>query len=107
MLRALADDKSGGYPGNDEFPTPESWHDKLYEVAAAIEDYQDEKIDAKNEYAADYFKELGSWQLDGYHGLSDTAKKYYERQKEIEADELVKFRDAMIWISNHFRQLWS
>lgn len=98
MLLYLADN-SVGYPGDDQFPTPESWDAHLRSIANLLENARDEVRDEKNEYAADYFKEEDSiFEQQGNKIIikeSDTFDKYYKRDLELMREQDIMIEEAL------------
>lgn len=107
MLNHYADE-THSYPGTEEYPTYESWRDKLYEVAAAIKGYNETEWDSKNEYYNEYYEELRNWQVNDIitRGPTPAYYKYRARDEELAAEAYEKFKDAMIWVIEHFHSLW-
>lgn len=97
MLEYLADN-GAGYPGDERFPTPEAWRKHLISISNLLENARDEARDLKNEYAADYHKELDEW-----FNSMDREKRYINNEpseiteKYIKRDmELAEEQEAMI-----------
>ena len=73
MLRAIADDIS--YPGNDEFPTKEAWHDYLYGLAARFENCTDDYKYRTNPYdCATEYEKWSEWINAAENGRSQILK---------------------------------
>jgi hypothetical protein len=86
MLDHLADHGSG-YPGVDEFSTPESWENHLHTIASMLRNGRDEARDPRNEYADAYHKMICGKTYD-----RELSKKYLARDTELEQEqeELIK-----------------
>lgn len=107
LLRHLAAN-THSFPGNNEFPTYESWVAKLNEVADAIEGYDESQWDKKNEYYEEYMNELSNWQINDIvnRGPTPIYTQYRNRDKQLAADAYMKFDNAMQWFIEHFHHLW-
>ena len=116
MLRTLARE-AHEYPGIEPFETPEKWTSWLWYIAGELEASKEEFYEGKNEFKEEYYKELDNWKIDfekdengnlisKSRELSDVAKKYFARDKEL-AEEAEKRRyDAMQQLNKYVRWLW-
>ena len=86
MLRDLAD-KGHAYPGNDEFDTPEKWHDWLYSIADLFES-------ASEEDNNEFFDALMKTSRDNPE-YEKVRTLYHEREEEINKSRKVMLISAM------------
>ena len=115
MLRYLADDSEalGAWYDREPFDTPEKWHAFIRSLADRIESCKEEEQDKRNEYYADYMRELMSdgkmtWNYESDATDSkDLHAKYFARSKELweEADRTIQ--EALKDMSKYFFALWS
>ena len=56
MLRELANDPVGAYPGVEPFETPEKWHYWLLKMAVRFLELQDDWTESRNEYDEEYMR---------------------------------------------------
>ena len=56
MLRELASDPVGAYPGVEPFETPEKWHYWLLKMAVKFLELQDDWTESRNEYDEEYMR---------------------------------------------------
>ena len=101
MLDTFAD-KTLGYPGDIEFPTPESWITYLHNLANDLRLCTDTAAEQMNEYYAAYLN------------LSDKStpeaeelrQKYYIRCREIEREQETIREEAMVRFAHILPRLW-
>jgi len=118
MLDDLADNACG-YPGNDEFPTPESWSTFLHNLANDLRLCTEEAADKMNEYYEDYLHSFESDRLteedeDGNLRVNlrhtpegeEIAKKYFARCKEIEAEQEAIREEAFARLGRVLPLIW-
>lgn len=119
MLRHIADHGSG-YPGNDEFDTPEKWSKWLHDTADTLERLSDEDWwDNHNEYSEEFYRlseENRHCEEDGNGGLrvtwSDSADyneirdKWMARSMELKEERQKAIEDVMMDIARHAEMLW-
>lgn len=117
MLKYLAENGCG-YPGDDKFPTPESWRDHLLSIANLLENARDEVRDKKNEYYPQYVEETNKnwkreWITDEkgnriYQPIDSTiTKKYFAREKELSDEQDVMIEEALkLLIETPLRAIW-
>jgi len=109
-LRLLAEYQHG-WPGTEEFPTPESWETKLIEIAEKLEQAStvDKQIDIM-------FGEI-DWSLDAPVGLEEedwlekstsgpAFKEYSRRTDEINKLARENAKEALEWLSKYWHALW-
>jgi len=107
------------YPGNDEFPTYETWQAWLRKMAADIEYVQEENVEKRNEYKEDFHnsfnmrppeEEPGSkfvtitWNESPDH--KEITKKYFERMKELDAERREKLILVFTELARKIPTLW-
>ena len=86
-----------GYPGTEEFPTPESWKNHLLSISNLLENARDEVRDKKNEYYPAYEKTI--W---GRRDMSEEEKKkvseithkYLKRDSELAMEQEIMIEEA-------------
>ena len=103
MLRYLAK-HSAGYPGDEQFSTPESWQDWLNSVADVLEYAAIEDID-ENEYRKLYDQAMNSVGISSYDKI-EIKDKYLEMEKEIAKAKQKSAEDAMNQLGKNFFNLW-
>ena len=108
MLRKLAQDGMG-YPGNEEFPTYESWANHLNEIASLLE-YSNSELPNEYEEAwlntwdeKDFLKTINEEQSPEDKEIT---QKYLD--KEVDNDKLKEAatQKALKMIAHIFRNLW-
>lgn len=119
MLRHMADHGSG-YPGNDEFDTPEKWSKWLHDTADTLEHLSDEDWwDNHNEYSEEFYhlseenrhyekNENGSLRVTwndspDYNEIRD---KWMARSMELNEKRQKTIEDVMNDIARHAEMLW-
>ena len=101
MLDHLADHGSG-YPGVDEFPTPESWENHLHTIASMLRSGRDEARDPQNEYADAYYKMIYGETYD-----RELSKKYCARDTELAQEQEEQIKQALILLGETpLTRLW-
>lgn len=103
MFRYLAE-HGMTYPGNDEFDTPEKWHDWLNSVADVIE-YASNEEDDENEYRKLFSQAMNSVGVSTLDKM-EIKDKYIEREEEIAFNRQLSIEDAMSQIGKNYFQLW-
>ena len=107
-LNVLADD-GWGYPGDEEFPTKESWEEYLHDVSNLFRFYLD---DHYNEYEKDW---VATWEnkslVDGLRGEKtpeerEITDKYLDREGEIEGEKYAAAQKALRMIAHVWGNLW-
>ena len=122
MLDHLAEN-GYGYPGNEEFPTYESWQKWLREEAAAIRSCAEEEQENRNPYREEYEAALEQCRLvsrpDPQHpnlhtltfenepnNMDEISKKYYEQAAIIAAESEQTLIKAMTELAKKMPTLW-
>lgn len=100
MLDYLAD-HSHGYPGNEEFPTYESWAKYLHNIANDLRLCSEESADKMNEYYDEMINT--SYKSEKYKELS---KKFYERYNEIYDEQEAIREEALARLAHILPTLW-
>ena len=100
MLDYLAD-HSHGYPGNEEFPTYESWAKYLRNIANDLRLCSEESADKMNEYYDEMINT--SYKSEKYKELS---KKFYERYNEIYNEQEAIREEALARLAHILPTLW-
>lgn len=112
-----------GYPGDDEFPTYESWQAWLKAQAAALRSCSDEGQDKQNEYKEEYDAVLAQCHIaskpdpDNSHlrimyfenepeNMDEITKKYYARTQEISQESYKILEAAMTELAHKMPTLW-
>lgn len=96
FINSLRDyvDHAMGWPGNAEFPTPESWEAYIKEMAQHFENSLESSTDGKNPYDEDFQKMISQkgW-FDNI--LSKTPEETQLKQNYIDAEhQLSDYREA-------------
>lgn len=112
MLRELANDPDGAYPGTEPFETPEKWELWLYNMAKQIESLQEDWAETKNEYEEKY---IALWaEQHPYHNqahsdeeLDDLREKWLARVQELDEQQQELTIKVFEEIGRHLYQLWS
>lgn len=112
MLRMLANDSVGVYPGVEPFETSDKWQDWLHSVADAFDGCTEEYIDSKNEYHDEYFDTLmnrrhditTTW--DSAADLRELTQLYRLREDELWEQRKVLLNDTFREFATHFDYLW-
>lgn len=122
MLRELANDPVGAYPGVEPFETPEKWHYWLLKMAVKFLELQDDWTESRNEYDAEYMrlideakvvekKEDGSVHCNFIFKDEEYAKelreKWCSRIKELRDAQNAATVAAFSELAEHFYLLWS
>lgn len=120
MLRELAQDEIGGYPGMEPFTTPRDWELWLCELARKFEDLQETWAEVRNEYEAPYFNMLeskriwvlnkdGNWVMkcEENEELEALREKWSTRASELNKMQQDATREAFAELAKYFYWLWS
>jgi len=120
MLEDLRDDPCGAYPGNEEFPTPESWEQWLTNLANTLRELQDDWAESRNEYEKQYFKAM-----EDYHtwscphpnitttstyndeDIKELHDKWLNRVQELNQQQAELTIKTFTEIGRHLYTLWS
>lgn len=118
MLKYLAKN-AVGYPGNDNFPTPESWENHLLSIVNLLENARDEVRDQKNEYAKEFYKFLDSKTIieetdengNKVHKIApapvEVEHKYFKRDMELAEEQDVMIEEALkLLAETPLKALW-
>ena len=117
MLKYLAENGCG-YPGNDDFPTPESWKNHLLSIANLLENARDEVRDQKNEYYAEYMEHIEKnwereWTTDENGNRvhrpvdNDIIKKYFKREQKLTEEQDVMAEEAIKMLAETpIKRIW-
>lgn len=101
MLIYLADN-GYGYPGNDSFPTPESWSDHLHSIANLLLNAREEVRDEKNEYWQEY-----SAKLEAGVERDEIWQKYFKRDQELAEEQDIMIEEALkLLVETPLKALW-
>ena len=108
-----------GYPGTDEFNTPEKWNTYLHNLANDFRMCTEDSADKLNEYYEDFIKSFDGRRVteENENGnlcvkLQSTpegeeiAKKYFNRCKEIRDEQNTILEDAMNRLAHILPSLW-
>lgn len=119
MLRAMADEKVGAYPGCEPYDTWEKWQAWLRQTADTVESLQEDWAETKNEYDDAYFNMLQmskSKDERGYtviHFDNDNdpevialKEKWMNRVKELSDQQRQVTHDVFAEIAENFYNLW-
>ena len=107
-LTVLADE-GWGYPGDEEFPTKESWEDYLHQIVKLLRFYLDDQY---NEYEEDW---AATWEDKSFEEGSNHKKsleeqeitdKFLNRQAEIENEQYAAALKALSMITHVWGNLW-
>lgn len=91
------------YPGNEEFPTPESWTNYLNKIADLLHGSREDTDVYSNIYEGDYDK----WILEhGWNSKNPWSEAYLDREKEIQAKRQRDFDEAWNMIHHVYNRLW-
>lgn len=122
MLDYLAE-HGCGYPGDDEFDTPEKWSEWIHAQAAAIRSCQEEEQEKRNEYAQEFHAALDQSKLtsrpdpdkDNYwiieienepENMDEIREQYFNRAKEISDESQETLAKAMSELARRMPSLW-
>ena len=109
MLKYLAENGSG-YPGDEEFPTPESWRNHLISIANLLENARDAVRDEKNEYYPAYRDKInGNWRPDDAETFTpdDIVKRYIDRDVELAREQDIMIEEALELLKKtQLKALW-
>ena len=125
MLRYLAENCEG-YPGNDDFPTPEAWDDWLNATADVFESLQEDNWFSQNEYEEEFnrlneqawekrfqhYDDNGDLHVtmssneneDEHH--KEISKLWFARAQELSEQRKQLLRDVGAEFFKHFDSLW-
>lgn len=115
MLKMLAD--GDGYPGNEEFPTPESWRNYLLSISNLLENARDEVRDKKNEYYLAWEEQTWGDQFEEWYDEKGNrhlkakentiVKKYLERDAQLAREQDIMIEEALELINRvGIKSLW-
>lgn len=91
-----------GYPGNDRFPTPESWSDHLHSIANLLLNAREEVRDEKNEYWQEY-----SAKLEAGVERDEIWQKYFKRDQELAEEQDIMIEEALkLLAETPLKALW-
>jgi len=122
MLRELANDPVGAYPGIEPFETPEKWHYWLLKMAVRFVELQDDWPETRNEYEDEYLKLADEARViekkeDGTvccnfifkdeEYAKELREKWYSRIKELRDAQNAATIAAFSELAEHFYLLWS
>lgn len=111
-LKLLAEHEHG-WPGTEEFPTPEIWESQLLEVAAKLEqastvDDQINKMHDEIDWSEEDFpkepEDFEDWLNSDYR--SPAFQEYSRRSDEIHALAQKNAREALEWLGKYWFALW-
>lgn len=118
MLDELADRRCG-YPGNEEFDTPEKWSTYLHNLANDLRMCTEDACDKLNEYYKDFLDSFDTRRFseeDENGNLrvkfqntpegEEIAKKYFDRCKEIRDEQETILEEAMLRLAHVLPMLW-
>ena len=119
MLRYLAEN-GHGYPGDNEFPTYESWQAWLLKMAANIESVQEENVEKQNEYEEDFHNSFNmrppkeeypgskfltiTWNESPDH--KEISKKYFERMQKLAQWREIRLVEIFTELARKIPTLW-
>jgi hypothetical protein len=87
-----------GWPGTEEFPTPDIWEEKLRAVAADLKGWQDggslELLNAWHELATDAASD------------DDVTQAAFVAMTKDDEERYAKAQAALVWVSEHLESLW-
>ena len=122
MLRDLANDAVGAYPGYEPFETPEKWRNWLLKMAVRFLELQDDWSETRNEYENEYFKLIDEGRViekrqDGTvccnfifkdeEYTKELRQKWLSRIKELRQEQDAATIAAFSELAEHFYALWS
>ena len=106
-IKHLAD-TTHSYPGNNEFPTYESWRDYLYEIATKLNFSL--RDDLPNEYEEEWLK---GWEKDGLDSINnrtpeeeEISRKYLEVEQKNDTLRNQALSEALDMIVHVYSALW-
>lgn len=118
MLRHMAE-HGYGYPGDEEFPTYESWKKWLCDTADELVALREENIENRNEYEKDFHNsfcwkheerdpETNSLTITWNESpeYQEISKKYFARMEELEKDRQERLIKVFMDIGKHLPALW-
>ena len=118
MLRHMAN-HGCGYPGDDEFPTYESWQAWLLKMADDIESVKEENVEKQNEYEEDFQNSFNrkQWDKDPSSKFititwnespdhKEISKKYFNRMKELYTQREQKLVKVFTELARKIPFLW-
>lgn len=120
MLEDLRDDPCGGYPGNEDFPTPESWETWLTKMADTLRELQDDWAESRNEYEEQYFKAMEEYRTVSFtdkgavvtttyndDDIKELHDKWLARVHELNEQQQELTIKTFTEIGRNLHQLWS
>lgn len=118
MLRHMAE-HGCGYPGDEEFPTYESWQTWLRKMADDIESVQEGNVEKRNEYEEDFhnsfnlrppekseYDKFVTITFNESPGHKEISKKYFERMEELAKEREVKIVEIFTELGKKIPTLW-
>ena len=118
MLRHMAE-HGCGYPGDEEFPTYESWQTWLHKMADDIESVQENNVEKQNEYEKDFHNSFNMRPLEQseYNKFvtitfnespdhKEISKKYFNRMMELEKEREEKMIKIFSELAKKIPTLW-
>lgn len=121
MLDYLAD-HGYGYPGDDEFDTPEKWNEWLHAQAAAIRSCQEEEQEKRNEHREEYEAALDQTHISSHpdpkhpeymildfdesENMDEIRERYWARAGEISNEAKEELIKAMTELARRMPSLW-
>ena len=119
MLRAMASNKIGAYPGWEPYDTWEKWQTWLRQTADTVESLQEDWAETKNEYSDAYFDTLDMSKTKDEHGnviidfpnknnpeVKELGDKWMARVKELSDQQKQITKDVFAEIAENFYSLW-
>lgn len=119
MLRDLANDPVGAYPGVEPFDTPEKWRNWLFKMAAKFLELQDNWPETRNEYENEYMRLVDESRViknntTCYNFIfkdkayaEELRQKWLSRIKELNDAQNAATVAAFSELAEHFYALWS
>lgn len=108
MLRDIANGEA--YPGDEEFPTYESWQNFCNNLAEKFESAQEEKCYDKNEYNEQFLKAFdclyGSSTVMNKKQAEEICKKFQERENEIYKERKKNIQEAFNILIKYYDCFW-
>jgi hypothetical protein len=114
MLRDIANGEA--YPGDEEFPTYESWQSFCNDLAAKFEYIQEEKCSDRNEYneqfmvAFDFLynknPNITMTSTMSKNEAEEVCRKYRERENEIYEERRAVIHEAFSTLEKYYDYFW-
>ena len=115
MLRHIAE-HGCSYPGDEEFPTHESWQTWLRKMADDIESVQEENIEKQNEYEKDFHNSFNMRPIEDNltktitwnesPDYKEISKKYFKRMLELYKARETKIVEIFSELARKIPTLW-